>query len=189
MTTTDIVEEELRQGRDASQKRVELLETELADARKTVEAYDRVLDAHRSQPRPERGSRGGSGLHAGIRISQLSHCQTQREGWVEIARLSGGLVKPSEGAQLLIDVGLATKPKRETASNGSSWMSNSDRWERVEKGLYRLVEFVADGSPEREGTGEGELLVGITQSGAGDESSVTVWNDTVTDKNPEQIID
>ena len=188
MTTTDLLDDELREIRDEYRRKVELLETELVDAKKTMEAYGRVMNDRRSRPRPERGSKGGSGLHAGIRTSQLSHCKTQREAWVEIARLSGGLAKPSEGAQLLIDVGLAKKPKRETASNGSSWMSNSDRWERVGKGVYRLLEFVADGSPDEEGPGDRELVEDNSQGGAWHESPGIVRNEMVPDESPEQPI-
>ena len=148
-----------------------------------------MLNDRRGRARPERSSRGGSGLHVGIRPSQLSHCKTQREAWVEIARLSGGLVKLSEGAQLLIDAGLSQKSKRETASNGSSWMSNSDMWERVGRGLYRLVGFAADGAPEEENAENAGLLDHNSEAEAGDGSPDTAGIDMMVNESPEYSID
>ena len=188
MTTTNLLEDELREIWDEYRRKVELLETELADAKEMMEAYGRVLNDRRSRPRSERGSRGGSGLHVGIRSSQLSNCKTQREAWAEIARLSGGLAKPSEGAQLLIDVGLAEKPKCETASNASSWMSNSDRWERVEKGVYRLLEFVPDGSPDAEVAGDGGLAEERQQNGAGDVPAPTEGDNLAAEQERTQTV-
>ena len=66
-------------------------------------------------------------MHAVIGPSQIIHCKTQREAWVQIARLSGGCAKPSEGAALMIDVELGKTTRREVASSTSIWITNNYR--------------------------------------------------------------
>ena len=184
MTTTNIVTDRLRQQWNEYRKTAERLETELDAVKTKMDAYQHVLADLNRKPQP---ASGGTGLHATIMPSQLVHCPTQREGWVEIARLSGGFVKPTEGAQLLVDIGLSKKNRRQVASNGASWMSNSDRWERSDKGLYRLLEHDAGGSPNDENKGDDERHEESHQTDSGGASRPSYQDDMAFGVDPAQI--
>ena len=149
--TTNILTDQLRERWQHLCKTAELLEQELEEVRRQADAYATVLADLNQQPRT---ATGGAGLHATIRPSQIAHCKTQRDAWVEIARLSGGFVKPSEGAQLLIDAGLTNKKRTDVGRNGSSWMAEDDRWEKADKGLYRRLEYAPDRSPDDDDGGD-----------------------------------
>ena len=136
MSTSDPITEELRKRWADCDKQARLLEAELEEITKTMDAYQRVM-ADRS--RNHVGTSGSTGLHAHIRPSQVAHCKTQRAAWEEIARLSGGFAKPSEGVQLIVDLGLTKSNRRGAISSASNMMSNSDDWERSEVGIYRLL--------------------------------------------------
>ena len=160
------IDDQLREEFEECRKKVVLLESELNKVQALMHAYQQVL-AHRAG-KDQYAS--GTGLHATIRPSQIAHCKTQREAWVEIARLSGGFAKPTDGAQLLIDVDLSDKNFRTVANNGSSWMGDSDRWEWTAPGLFRLLEDVPDATPSDYDEGEGAWPEKSLPTGDGDAS-------------------
>ena len=145
MTTTNIVIDHLKQELEEHQTKYAMQESELQATKDVMDALQQVLNYMTSTVGITNGS---AGLHSHIRISQLTHCNNQREMWRAIARLSGGYARPNEGAQLIIDAGLSTKPKRSVMSNASNYMSRSDQWEWADKGRYRLLENVPGGQSD-----------------------------------------
>ena len=140
MTISSITIDDLKQQWEECERKAELVENELNALRAKIAAYQLIIADLNTKTA---STTGGSGLHSTIRPSQLTNCKTQRDAWVQIANLSGGFVKPSEGAQLIIDLGLTKKSRRDVASNGASWMANSDKWQWTDKGLYRLLDPTA----------------------------------------------
>ena len=132
--------EELQAGFADACAREELLIQELADARTDKEAFHRVIAALNQKGNP---AARAPGMHDHIRLSQIRDCKNQIEGWEQLARLSGGFARPSDGAQLLIDAGLSKGKRRSVVSTASNHMSNSDDWERTDAGTYRWVLYGA----------------------------------------------
>ncbi len=137
----DYLNDQLRQEFEECRQKAMLLESELDDVRELMNSYRRVLE-HRAGR--EQGATTGSGLHAMIRPSQISHCKTQRESWLQIARRCDGFARPTEGAPLLIEAGKSDKDPRTVANNATSWMSDDDLWVRKGPGLFRLTEYDHD---------------------------------------------
>jgi hypothetical protein len=132
--------EELQAALTGACAREELLIQELADARTDKEAFHRVIAALNQKGNP---AARAPGMHDHIRLSQIRDCKNQIEGWEQLARLSGGFARPSDGAQLLIDAGLSKGKRRSVVSTASNHMSNSDDWERTDAGTYRWVLYGA----------------------------------------------
>ena len=99
--------------------REELLERELEDARSAKEAFRYVLAVLNRTRNP---TAKPIGIHGHIRPSQIRHYKNQIEAWEEIARLSDGIARPSDGAQLLIDAGLSKGKRRSVVSTASNHM-------------------------------------------------------------------
>ena len=82
-----------------------------------------------------------TGVHAHIKPSQIAHCKTHLAAWSEIARLSDGLAKLSDGAQLLIDAGLSKGKRRSVISSIITQMEGNDDWEKVGPSTYRWLPY------------------------------------------------
>lgn len=121
---------------EVAKKEVADAKARLADAEANLEASERLLPQAEGRTGPRMG---GAGIHAHIRPSQLLGCRTQRDAWREIAALSGGLVRPTDSAQLLIDANITDRDYETVRGNGLSWMTSAQEWERVEgqDGTYR----------------------------------------------------
>ena len=171
MSDTNELATTMREMWDEYRKLAESLEHELLNVREKMDACQTLLpDLYSRAPTAS----GGTGIHAAVQRHHIVNCPTQREAWKEMARVSGGVARPSDGAQLLIDAKLTDKPRRSVVSNAISWMNDSDTWERVDKGTYRLLEgseggetWTVECSPNDDGGGsrrtfqaDGEPVVG-----------------------------
>ena len=155
----DHFNDQLRQEFEECRQKAVLLESEMDEVKELMDSYRRVLEYRVGR---EQGSATGSGVHAMVRPSQISHCKTQRECWLEISRLCDGYARPTEGAPILIAAGKSDKDPRIVANNGTSWMSDSDLWVWKGPGLFRLAEYEDDvetGAEEREGECVEEFLL------------------------------
>lgn len=150
----DYLDDQLRQEFEECRQKAVLLESELGEVKELMASYRRVLEYRAGR---QHGSATSSGLHAMVRPSQISHCKTQRDSWLEIARLCDGYAKPTEGAHLLIEAGKSDKDPRTVANNATSWMSDSDLWVWKDRGLFRLAEYDRDGASAEE-SGESECV-------------------------------
>ena len=147
MTTTNDLIDGLAQRYEEYHAKSTLLRKELAEAEKMEEACRLLLADIKRTSKPADGSRG---LHAHIRPSHIARCETQIEAWIEISSRSGGLVRPVDGAQLLLDAGLSTGKRRSLVSSGAKYMIDSDDWERTVPGTYRYLGFAASEEPDHD---------------------------------------
>ena len=141
--------------------REEHLEKELADVRErkeVAEKFRHVYDAWAAEKVPEPTSEGKRHNHLGPQ--DITHCTSQHEALKEIARLSGGLVNPTEAASIVLDAGLSRGKKSSVVSTLSGYLSKDDTWEWVDAGVYRLRETapVDEGGPDIAGASEPPAL-------------------------------
>ena len=154
MSTSNPIIEALRERWDDCRKKAQLLKTELDELTTTMDAYQLVIaDFDQNHV----GASGGKGSHAHISPSQLADCKTQRQAWEQIARLSGGYARPSEGGQLIVDVELTKMNRRGAIASATNMMSNSDDWDRVGVGLYSLLSYMDSTVPDAAGEGGDQL--------------------------------
>ena len=121
--------------------REEELEKELADVRErkeVAEKFRHVFDAWAAEKVPEPAGEGKRHSHLGPQ--DIAHCTSQHEALKEIARLSGGLVNPTEAASIVLDAGLSRGKKSSVVSTLSGYLAKDDIWEWVDAGVYRLRE-------------------------------------------------
>ena len=134
--------EELEGIYERHSKRAEKLKEELGKEAAILDACRVMISTIEEENGPNRTSVPNTGgLHSHIRSSQIGHCKNQIEGWETIANLSGGLVRPSEGAQLLIDAKLSNAQRRSLVSTATNFMINSAEWDRVKSGTYKWLKF------------------------------------------------
>ena len=122
--------------------REEELTRELADVQDRIETakkYKSIFDAWSVEKSHESADENGKHGHLGPQ--DIAYCTTQHEALKQIARLSGGLVNPTEAASIVLDAGLSQGKKSSVVSTLSGYTSNEDVWEWVDAGLYRLREF------------------------------------------------
>ena len=150
----DYFNDQLWQEYEECRQKAVLLESELGEVKELMNSYRLVLEYRAGR---QQGTATGSGVHAMVRPSQISHCKTQRECWLQIARLCDGYARPTEGAPLLIEAGKSDKDVRTVANNGTSWMSDNDLWVWKGPGLFRLAEYEHDGASAEE-SGESECV-------------------------------
>lgn len=153
MNTNIMLIDGLTQLHDQYRERVARLRQEL-DAAEELEGACRLLLTNIK--RNVQPGDGGQGLHAHIRPEHLAHCTNQNEAWIEIARLSGGFARPTDGAQAIIDAGLSNTKRRSVISSGAKIMIDSEDWERTDPGTYRYLKYVQDNSPGQDGAVEDE---------------------------------
>ena len=151
MSTNTILIDGLTEQHDLYRERVAQLRQELDTAEELERSCRLLLTDLKRNARP---GEGGQGLHAHIRPEHLSHCSNQIEAWIEIARLSGGFARPTDGAQAIIDAGLSNAKRRSVISSGAKIMIDSEDWERTDAGTYRYLKYVEDGSPDTDGAVE-----------------------------------
>ena len=170
MTTTNDLIDGLAQRYEEYHAKSILLRQELAEAEKMEQACILLLADIKRTAKPADGIRG---LHAHIRPSQIAHCETQIEAWIEIARRSGGFARPVDGAQILLDAGLSKGKRRSLVSSGAKYMIDSDDWERTDAGTYQYVGFAASEGSDHDGQGDEQWPAELYPSGDGDASPHT----------------
>ena len=157
VVSNNVVAEMLRANREEYIRAIQVAKVELADVTKRLELLQAKLKACELLLPDVEGKTGtpagAKGIHAHIRPSDLLGVKTQREAWRKIAGLSGGVVRPTDAAQVLIDAKVTDKKYNILRSNALSWMFSSDEWERKEEGVYRWLEY------EKPADGEGELWI------------------------------
>ena len=119
----------------------EALTQELEDVRKKLQTTRDFKDVFEAwcverSPGPTTGGR-----HGHIKPQDIAHCSTQHEVLKHIARLSGGLVNPTEAASLVLAAGLSNGKKSSVVSTLSGYLSKGDDWEWMDAGVYRLRDF------------------------------------------------
>ena len=81
-------------------------------------------------------------------IEDLKGCRFQHQAFLRIAEMNGGEFALSEAADLVI---AAMNPKGSRASvlvSQRKRMQESDQWERIARGVYRLTEFGPSGDAD-----------------------------------------
>ena len=152
MTTTASLIEGLEQRCAEYGKNAQTLREQLATVEDLERACRILLADIKRNAKPADGPRG---LHAHIRPSQLAHCKSQTEAWIEIARRSGGFARPSDAAQLFLEAGLSQGKRRSVVSTGTNYMIDSDDWQRTEAGTFRYLAY----DPQNDdGPGEDQWL-------------------------------
>ena len=119
----------------------EVLTQELEVVRKklqTTRDFKDVFEAWcvEKSPGPTTGGR-----HGHIEPQDIAYCSTQHEALKYIARLSGGLVNPTEAASLVLAAGLSSGKRSSVVSTLSGYLSKGDAWEWMDAGVYRLRDF------------------------------------------------
>ena len=90
--------------------------------------------------------------HGHVTPEHIAHLDTQHAALQEIARLSDGLVNPTEAAHIVMEAGM-TKSERHGSlvSTLQKLLAEGDTWEWVDAGVYRLKGFVVpEPKPEPE---------------------------------------
>ena len=146
VSPNNVVADALRSAREELLAAIEVAKKESVDATARLaelvadlESCERMIPIMegRSDPRA-----GGIGIHSHIRPSQLLGSTTERDAWRRMASLTEGqLVRPTDGAQLLIDAKVGGNEYRKVRSNALSWMSNSHEWASMGEGegIYRYL--------------------------------------------------
>ena len=119
----------------------EILTQELEVVRKKLQTTRDFKDLFEAwcvekSPGPTTGGR-----HGHIEPHDIAHCPTQQEALKYIARLSGGLVNPTEAASLVLAAGLSNGKRSSVVSTLSGYLSKGDAWEWMDAGVYRLRDF------------------------------------------------
>ena len=133
------------------QSTIEDLKRYVQELREKVELYDRLANEMREQlGEAEKFVEGlierGEGvpsirpsakmLHSHITTNDVAHCTTQRTALEEIARLSGGLVNPTEAAVIIMDAGMTrSKERRTVVSTLQKLVAEEDTWEWSDSGV------------------------------------------------------
>ena len=106
--------------------REETLTQELEDVRgriETTKKFRDVFDTWKAEtPLEHTGKAGRRRWHSHLGPQDIAHCTTQHEALKCIARLSGGLVNPTEAAQIVRDVGLSQGKRSSTISTLSGYL-------------------------------------------------------------------
>ena len=136
----------------------EVLTQELEVVRKklqTTRDFKDVFEAWcvEKSPGPTAGGR-----HGHIEPQDIAHCSTQHEALKHIARLSGGLVNPTEAASLVLAAGLSNGKKSSVVATLSGYLSKDEAWEWVDAGVYRLRDFTPMEEEESVQTDQTESL-------------------------------
>ncbi|MCE2501846.1 MAG: hypothetical protein J4G13_13435 [Dehalococcoidia bacterium] len=139
--------EDLQRFWEECDRKQRLLERDLAEVMADKAACERLL----SRTRPESKTASESVLyHAHILPSRLADCQTQMAAFRQIAIDSGGIVRVSEASRLVHAAGLSKGKVSSIASSIPKKFLESDEWEYMEPGTYRLVAHFdpTEGAPD-----------------------------------------
>ena len=154
MTVRKTTIEDLEDRCKRYEQRESLLVDELRVVREKVAHYratlaDLAMDDLASE---------ASGIHAHIRASDITHCKSHIEAWTEIARRSGGLVRPSEAAQLLIDAGVSKGLKKSVVSSAWNLLGSRDDWEQLGGGSFQWLLFESPDVADVDAANDGDEL-------------------------------
>lgn len=72
--------------------------------------------------------------------SDISHCKKYRHALAPIARLNGGFLELQGATKLIMTAMNATIPHNSMKGSLSKYMRGDPQWERINKGLYKLLE-------------------------------------------------
>jgi hypothetical protein len=150
--------EDLQRFWDERDRKARLLEQELVEVRADMEACERLLSRYRP------GSNAASEpvlFHNHVHPSRLTDSPTQMEAFKRIALDSDGIVRVSEASRLVHSAGLSKGKASSIASSIPKKFLESDEWEYVEPGTYRLVTYMStdpDAAEEKSEDAEAEDL-------------------------------
>lgn len=146
--------EELRRIWEQIDRTESRLEKELVEVREKKAACEIMLEAYAAVDKlgVETELR-----HAHIRPSRIAQCRTQVEAFEEIARLSRGIVRVTEASRLVHSAGLSQGKARSIASGIRHKLLESDDWELVEPGTFRLLSFVSVDEVQPDGVDADEI--------------------------------
>ena len=131
--------EDLQRFWDERDRKARLLEQELVEVRADMEACERLLSRYRP------GSNAVSEpvlFHNHVHPSRLTDSLTQMEAFKRIALDSDGIVRVSEASRLVHAAGLSKGKASSIASSIPKRLLESDEWEYMEPGTYRLVTYM-----------------------------------------------
>lgn len=74
-------------------------------------------------------------------IAIISDCRTQREALVALALHNGGVVRARDAAQIIYDAGMARGKLTSAIATVHNLLNNSDEWERIAPGTFRLTQM------------------------------------------------
>ena len=115
---------------------------EIAELQQKIDAVELVREMFQEV------SPDGNGVAVlDIDIDLIKDCRTQREALKEIARQSQGVVRVREVPSVLKAAGLSNAKPASISSTSYNIMSNSDDWEYVEPGKFRLVNYTPEEIP------------------------------------------
>ena len=114
------------------------LEKELVDTKARMAALELILTEY--APTADVAT-DATLRHAHVRPSRIAHCDTQIAAFKEIAQLSEGIVRVSEGSRLVHEAGLSKGKVTSIASGIRHKFDASDEWELAGPGTYRLLTY------------------------------------------------
>ncbi|MCY4558328.1 MAG: hypothetical protein OXF79_18525 [Chloroflexi bacterium] len=130
--------EDLKRFWDECDRRARLLEQDLAEVRADMDACERLLSRYRPD---SRAASEVALFHAHILPSRMAGCLTQMEAFKAIALDSGGVVRVGEASRLVHAAGLSKGKASSIASSMPKRLNESEEWEYLEPGTYRLLTF------------------------------------------------
>ena len=71
----------------------------------------------------------------------FSGCDTHEQRARRIAMVTDGTVRPGQVAEILVAAGAASGSPKNLSGNVSKQLGESHYWERVQHGIYRLLDF------------------------------------------------
>ena len=130
--------QDLRKIWEEANRKTQMLEEELAQSRAEQAACELIISLHTVKD----NAVGQANLHhAHILPSLLMNCATHEEAFREIAQRSYGTVRVSEASRLVHAAGLSKGKASSIVSSMSTRLANSDDWEYVDPGTFRLLAY------------------------------------------------
>jgi hypothetical protein len=113
--------------------RKERLETALAETEADIDAAERFLLLLAGSM----GNEEAEPQHV-IGPDDIASCKTQRSALYEIAKRNKGIVKVTDAGNLIQEAGLSAGKTASVIATIHNFMSESDDWEWIEPGSFRL---------------------------------------------------